>query len=165
MTTTAKHLIRIALAAGTAALAAVLLLCGPGRAAGGTTETLHVYDKVLSVKMTRADGTVVGRPPYPEPAPGDTIDIVSLEYAGNHGKHARRPFGSGHARCVFPAQPGPPDCVSHIAIASSMLVFEGDPGTLVLGTGRYRGAKGRVLSSVNVGGGNDSDIVARITRR
>jgi hypothetical protein len=46
-----------------------------------------------------------------------------------------------------------------------MLVFEGNPGTLVLGTGRYLGATGRVLSNTTVGNGNDSDIVARITLR
>jgi hypothetical protein len=54
--------------------------------------------------------------------------------------------------------------VSHIAFGSSMLVFQSNPGKLTLGTGRYMGATGRVLSSKEVG--NDAnDVVARITLR
>ena len=34
-----------------------------------------------------------------------------------------------------------------------------------LGTGKYLGARGRVLSNTTVGNGNDSDVVARITLR
>ena len=70
----------------------------------------------------------------------------SLEYAGNHVKHAKKASGTNHLRCTF-GTAGPPDCVSHVAFGASMLVFEGFPGTLVLGTGKYLGATGRVLSN------------------
>jgi hypothetical protein len=59
---------------------------------------------------------------------------------------------------------GPPTCESHVALGGSLLVFTGDPGTLTNGTGIYQGAKGRVISSKDVG--NDaSDVVARIQLR
>ena len=63
--------------------------------------------------------------------------------------------------CVF--ADGPPDCVTHVAIRGSLLIFRGDPGTLINGTGRYQGATGRVLSDKPVSGG--SNIVARIHLR
>ena len=44
-----------------------------------------------------------------------------------------------------------------------MLVFRGNPGTLINGTGRYQDATGRVLSNTQVPGGSDS--VARIRLR
>lgn len=169
MTNAMKDLIRSTAAAGAVAgIAAAVLLVPAGNAASahaGKTQTLRFYDKVVSVQITKADGTVVAKPPFPEPGPGDTLDVVSLEFAGNHVKHARKANGSSHLRCVFPATPGPPDCVSHVAFGSSMLVFAGNPGKVVLGTGRYLGATGRVLSNRTVGNGNDSDVVARITLR
>ncbi len=55
---------------------------------------------------------------------------------------------------------GEPNCESQVAIGGSLLIFGGNPGTLIDGTGRYQGATGRVISSREVRGG--SDIVARI---
>jgi hypothetical protein len=166
MTSITRHLSRSIAAAGVVAgLCAAMFLATAGQAAGGKTQTLRFYDKVVSVQVTKADGTVVAKPPFPEPGPGDTLDVVSHDFAGTHAKHARQAGGSSHLRCVFPATPGPPDCVSHVAFGSSMLVFEGNPGKVILGTGKYLGAKGRVLSSTTIGGGNDSDVVARVTLR
>lgn len=169
MTNAMQDLIRSTAAAGAlAGVCAAALLAPAGTAASahaGKTRTLRFYDKVVSVQITKADGTVVAKPPFPDPRAGDTLDVVSLDFAGNHARHARRAGGSTHLRCVFPATPGPPDCVSHVAFGSSMLVFAGNPGTVVLGTGRYLGATGRVLSNRTVGGGNDSDVVARVTLR
>jgi hypothetical protein len=161
MSIPAKYLIRTILAAGIAAgLCAALLFASAGQAAGGKTQTLRFFDKVVFTKHTAADGTVVTR----EPQAGDVLDVISLEFAGNHARHAKKPSGTSHLRCTFVAPAGPPDCVSHVAFGGSMLVFEGFPGTLVLGTGRYVGATGRVISNKDVGG-NNSDIVARITLR
>lgn len=163
MPISAKYLIRIILAAGVAAgLCAALILASPGEAAGGKTQTLRFFEQPVSLTLTRADGTVVRRAPYPEAKAGEVLDIASLAYAGNHTKHAKKASASSHLRCTFVAA-GPPDCVSHVALGSSMLVFEGYPGKLVLGTGKYLGATGRVLSNTTVGNTNDSDIVARIT--
>src|SRR5690242_7327840 len=128
MTSITRHLSRSIAAAGVVAgLCAAMFLATAGQAAGGKTQTLRFYDKVVSVQVTKADGTVVAKPPFPEPGPGDTLDVVSLDFAGTHAKHARKAGGSSHLRCVFPATPGPPDCVSHVAFGSSMLVFEGNP--------------------------------------
>lgn len=161
MSITSRHLIRgtvlpLALAATCGAAA---LLPAAGGAAGGKTQTLRFFDKVVSTKLTAPDGSVVHR----EPAAGDVLDVVSVEYAGNHATHAKAPSGTNHLRCVF-GTAGPPDCTSHVAFGGSMLVFEGYPGTLVLGTGKYLGATGRVVSNRDVGH-NNSDIVARITLR
>jgi len=162
MPISAKYLIRVILAAGVAAgLCAALIFASSGAAARGTTQILRFFDKPVSLTVTQADGTVIARPPYPEAQAGDVLDVVSLDYAGNHARHARKATGSTHLRCTFAAA-GPPDCVSHVAFGSSMLVFEGSPGTVALGTGKYLGATGRVLSSKEVGD-NASDIVARIT--
>jgi hypothetical protein len=125
---------------------------------GHKTQTLRFFDKPTSLTLTTSDGKVIDKPPYPEAKPGDTLDVYSLDFAGNHRHHAKRWTASGHVHCVFGT--GEPDCVGHTAIGGSLLVFEGSPGTLVAGTGRYAGATGRVLKNKEVKGG--SDIVARI---
>jgi hypothetical protein len=142
-----------------ACAAGVAVLLPSTGQASGRTQTLRVYDKPVSTTLTHADGTVVAHAPYPEPKAGDTLDVDSLDYAGNHVHHARRWLGSTHLRCVF--GDGPPACESHVAIGGSMLVFTGSPGKVTNGTGIYQGAKGRVTSSKEVG--NDaSDVDARI---
>jgi hypothetical protein len=144
--------------------ASAFLLWPAGGGAASRTQTLRFYDQPVSIKLTRADGTVVARPPYPEARPGDTLDVSSLEYAGNHARHAKRWTASAHLRCVF--RSGPPTCESHVAIGGSLLVFTGNPGTLTHGTGIYLGATGRVISNTEVPGTDDgSDIVAKIRLR
>jgi hypothetical protein len=131
--------------------------------ASRSTQTLRFYDKQVSLKLIKADGTVVNRAPFSEPQPGDTLDANSLDYRGTHRRHAKRRMGSTHLVCKFGT--GEPDCVSHFAIGGSMLVFQGNPGKVVNGTGKYQGATGRVVSSKQIGNTNDSDIVARIRLR
>ena len=144
------------------AAACALVLSPVAAQAAGRTQTLHVFDKVVSVKITHADGTVVTHPPFADPQPGDVLDANSLDYRGNHKHHDKKWFASSHVRCVFGTAGGPPTCESHIAIGGSLLVFTGDPGTLTNGTGIYQGATGRVLSNKTIGDGNDSDVVIRI---
>jgi hypothetical protein len=145
---------------GACTIAASLAVTLP--AAGQTsrrTQTLRYFDKPVSITLTRADGTVVKRVPYPQAKPGDALDVNSLDYVGTHSKHDARWFGSSHLRCVFRA--GPPACESHVAIGGSLLVFTGNPGKVTDGTGIYQGATGRVISAKEVG--NDAnDVVARI---
>lgn len=163
-----KHLIRRALGGGAVAAAcAVALLPGASAATGphhphARAETLRLYVATSTVTVTRADGTVVRRPPYPRARPGDVLDVTDRVFAGTHRRHGRRPLGTDHLRCVFAAS-GPPDCISHVALGGSLLVFVGDPGTILLGTGRYAGARGRVLVTREVAGG--SDVVVRVVRR
>jgi hypothetical protein len=127
-------------------------------AAAGKVQTLHFFSKDVSVRITTADGTVIRKPPYPEAKPGDVLEVNSLDYAGNHRNHAARWSASQHLRCVFST--GEPNCESQVAIRGSLLIFGGNPGTLINGTGRYQGATGRVISNREVRGG--SDVVARI---
>lgn len=169
MTIPTKSLIRIVLAAGVAAgLCAALLFASSGQAAGGKTETLRIFEKTRSIQLTKADGTVLKKRPLPEPKAGDVLDIVFDVFTGNHVKHAKKASGTDHLRCTFVAA-GPPNCVSHAAFGSSMLVVEGNPGKVVLGTGKYLGASGRVVSNKEVKGAptsslahNNIDVVARI---
>ena len=127
----------------------------------GKEETLRYYVKDVSMTIAHADGTVVRRPPYPAPAAGDVMVINSLDYRGDHARHATHWSGSEYVRCVF-AQ-GPPACTVTVALGSSLLVFNGSSGMLVNGTGRFQGAQGRVLSQKEVPGG--ADVIARIRLR
>jgi hypothetical protein len=144
------------------ALLATAAISSAGAAAAGKTETLRMFAKDVSIRVTHADGTVVRKAPFPEPQPGDTLDVNALDYVGNHRHHAKRWSASHHLRCVF-ADSGAPDCESQVAIGGSLLIFRGFPGTLIDGTGRYQGASGRVISNKEVNGG--SDIVARVQLR
>lgn len=147
--------------AAPAVASALVLWPGAGLAASHT-QTLRFFDKPVSIKLTHADATVVDHAPYPDPKPGDTLDVNSLDYRGNHLHHAKRSMASTHLRCVFGA--GEPTCESHVAIGGSLLIFTGDPGTLSNATGVYQGATGRVVSSKELAN-NASDIVARIRLR
>ena len=123
------------------------------------TQTLRFFDRTDMLTLTHADGTVVAHPPFPDAKPGDRLDVYASEFAGNHSHHAKRPSGSSHVVCMFSDAPEP-DCVSHVAFGGSMLIFRGDPGTVIGGTGRFLHASGRVISSQEVSGG--SDVVAKI---
>ena len=131
-----------------------------GHAADKTT-TLRYFVKDVSLTLTQADGTVVDRPPFPEAAPGDVLDVTSLLFRGDHRRHAKRWSASSHLRCVFGT--GQPDCESQVAIGGSLLVFRGNPGTLTIGTGRFQGATGRVVKNKQVPGG--LNVVAKIRLR
>ena len=146
----------IALAA--VAVAALAVSSAGAAGAGPKTQTLRFFDKPTSITLTEADGKVIDNPPYPEPKPGDVLNVYSVDFAGNHRHHAKRWTASSHVRCVFGA--GAPDCESQTAVGGSLLLFSGNPGTLTAGTGRYAGATGRVLKNNEVKGG--SDIVVRI---
>ena len=153
---------RLTVLAFLVAAASAVLLVPSVSGAPGRTVTLRFFDKPISITLTHADGTAVTHAPYPEPKSGDTLDISSLDYVGTHVKHAGKWTGSTHLRCVFAA--GPPQCTSHVALGNSMLVFTGNPGTVMLGTGIYAGATGRVVSSKEVSD-NASDVVAKIQLR
>jgi hypothetical protein len=139
---------------------AALMAPEPGSAAG-RTQTLRFFDQPVSMTLTRSDGTVVANPTAP-PAPGDVLDVYSLDFRGTHRHHAKRWMGSSHLRCVFGT--GEPACESHVAIGGSMLIFKGNPGTVTGGTGLYRGATGRIVSAKEVGD-NATDVVAKIRLR
>ena len=155
-----EHRIRVAAGVAAATLCALAFWPGAGQAAR-KTETLRFFSKDVSQTVTTADGSVIRKSPYPEPKQGDILEINSLDYVGNHRKHAKRWSASHHLRCVFST--GEPDCLTHVAVGGSLLIFSGYPGTLVNGTGRYQGATGRVLSNDEAPGG--SDVVARIHLR
>ena len=154
---------------GLVAAAAAGALTASGSAAAGKTETLRLFEQTRSIQLTKADGRVLDRLPIAEPQPGDVLDAVFDLYAGDHVKHGKTRLGSDHLRCTFVAA-GPPTCVSHATIGRSMLVVEGTPPRITLGTGRFAGATGRVVSAKEVAQAppselahNDIDVVARVT--
>jgi hypothetical protein len=122
------------------------------------THTLRFFDRTDKLTLRHADGSVVTHPTA-EPVAGDTLDVYSTEFAGNHSHHAKQASGSSHLVCTFTDAPEP-DCVSHVAFGGSILIFRGNPGTVVGGTGRFLHASGRVLTGKEVPGG--SDVVAKL---
>ena len=98
------------------------------------------------------------RPPSGPPKAGDVMEINSIDFKGNHKKHAKKAFGSDYLRCTFGDDPENPDCFGYTAIKGSMLRFHGFD--IIGGTGRYLGASGKVVKSKEVKGG--SDFVVRI---
>jgi hypothetical protein len=155
---TRRHISSVAALAGAAAAVGIIAAPGASQAAH-STQALRFYDKQASIKLTHADGTE-GKPPLGDPKPGDVLEINSLDYRGTHAKHAKHWTASTHLVCRFGT--GAPDCVSHVAIGASMLVFSGNPGTVTNGTGIYQGATGRVLSSKDIAGTDDADVVVQI---
>ena len=154
-----NHTLRIA------AVVAGFAVAGTASAsAAGKTETLRFFSKVDKVTLTHADGTVVTDPSVQAVA-GDRLDVFASDFAGNHKRHAKRSTASEHVVCMFTAASPEPDCTAHVAIGGSMLIFQGYPGTVVGGAGRYLGATGKVISNKTVGNSNDSDVVAKITLR
>jgi hypothetical protein len=141
-----------------AASAALLIgLAGP-TAAQAKTETLRAFSKVQQFTYTTADGTVTHAPPSAPPKAGDVMEIDSIDFKGNHKKHAKKAFGSDYLRCTFGADPENPECFGYTAIKGSMLRFHGFD--IIGGTGRYLGASGKVVKSKEVKGG--SDFVVRV---
>ena len=137
------------------------LLPGAGQAAS-RTQTIKVFDKPVSIKVTHPDGTMVSHAPYPEPQAGDVLEVNSLDFVGNHAHHAKRATMSTHLRCTFAAAGTEPTCQSFVASGGSLLIFTGD--ALTDGTGIYQGATGRVVSMKELPD-DTSDIVARIRLR
>jgi hypothetical protein len=144
-----------------AAALAIVVLPG-GSQAASSTQTLRFYEKQTAIKLTHADGTEA-KPPLGDPKPGDVLEVNSLGYAGTHTHHAKHWTSSTHLICRFGT--GEPDCVSHFAIGGSMLVFSGNPGTVTNGTGIYQRATGKVVSSKEIAGTDDADVVAKIHLR
>jgi hypothetical protein len=45
---------------------------------------VRIYDKPVAITLTDTNGRITGRSPWPQPKPGDVLDVYSLDYAGNH---------------------------------------------------------------------------------
>src|SRR5689334_18820851 len=104
---------RTRLAALALAISAAVALPVSAQAAP-KTHTLRFYDRIDKLVVTHADGTVVDHPPFPDVRAGDTLEIFSSEFTGNHARHAKRASGSNHLVCRFSGAPEP-DCLSHVA--------------------------------------------------
>jgi hypothetical protein len=155
--TTHIRSIRILAGAAVAALLCIVAVSPPAGQAAGKTETLRFFSKPVSFTYTAADGTVTQGPPAGPPQAGDVFEIDSLDYAGTHKKHSKRPKGSDYLRCAFNGSPEP-DCTGFAAIGNSLLRFR--DMDVVGAIGRWK--SGKVLSNKEVEGG--SDFVLRLTR-
>jgi hypothetical protein len=149
--------IRTLIGVAVAALLLIVALSPPAGQAAGKTETLRFFSKPVFVTYTAADGTVSHRLPAGPPEAGAVFEIDSLDYAGTHKKHSKRPTGSDYLRCEFKSIPEP-DCTGYAAIGGSLLRFRGMD--LVGAIGRWK--SGKVLSNKEVEGG--SDIVLKLRR-
>jgi hypothetical protein len=150
--------IRTIAGAAVTALLCIVALSPPAGQAAGKTETLKFFSKPVSFTYTTADGTVSHRPPAGPPEAGAVLEIDSLDYAGTHRKHSKRPKGSDYLRCAFNAGPEP-DCTGYAAIGGSLLRFRGME--VVGAIGRWK--SGKVLSNKEVEGG--SDFVLQLRRK
>ena len=129
-------------------------------AAAARPRRLRFFSKTAALTVTHADGTVIDKPPYPEPSPATCSTSSPLDFAGNHRRHEARPSAS-RARALHVHRRRPsPTAESHVAIGGSLLIFHGRE--VVAGTNRFAGATGRVVSSKEVEGG--TDVVVRVTR-
>jgi hypothetical protein len=149
--------IRTLIGGAVAALLCVVALAPAAGHAAGKTDTLKFFSKPVSFTYTAADGTVTHQPPSGPPQAGDVMEIDSLDYAGTHKKHSKRPKASDYLHCSFSGSPEP-DCTGYAAIGGSLLRFHGMD---VIGAiGRWKG--GKVLSNKEVKGG--SDFVLKLDR-
>jgi hypothetical protein len=102
----------------------------------------------------------VSRPPFPDAAAGDVLEVLGTDYRGDHRHHAKRPLGTDYLRCVFSTAPEPA-CTSAVAIGGSLLIFSGDPARLVAATGAYAGMSGSATTKEAPGG---TDAVVALHR-
>ncbi len=133
--------------AAIATAAAVPGLTG-AQASNGKTQLLRIFDKPVAITLTGSSGQVTSHAPYPQPKPGDILDVYALDYTGNHVHHATHWTMRSHLTCTFVQ--GPPTCESHIATGSSLLIFHGNK--FVGGTGNYQGATERILGNKEIRG-------------
>jgi hypothetical protein len=122
------------------------------------SDTLRVFEHTDRLVLTQATGrsSATRRSRTPSPATGWTSTRGCSAETTPVTRSARSARTTSCARSATPE----PDCISHVALGGSMLIFAGDPGTVVGGTGRYLHATGRVISSKEVKGGDD--VVAKI---
>jgi hypothetical protein len=155
------HTHRRRIVAGALAIAACAAVATPALAGQTDTRTLRLYEKTTDVRLTDATGKE--KPPGP-PAAGDVLDVSGVLYAGNHRKHAKRPSGTDHTRCVFTA-PDAGTCQGEVAIGGSLILVRselgGNPFTAWWGTGRFKGITGTGSTTSVSEESNDSDVVLR----
>jgi hypothetical protein len=148
------HILTLAIA-----LAAALVLAPGAFAAKRKIETIRAFSKPVSFTYTSVDGTVTQGPPAAPPRAGDVFEIDSMDFRGNHRRHAKRSTMSSYLRCTFlPSLE--PDCYGYVAIGGSLLRFHNFD--LIGGTGRYQGATGRTIKNQEVPGGSDFVIRVRL---
>src|SRR4051812_22735308 len=68
-------------------VAAVIAVCctaalwpAVGHAAEGRQVTIRVFSKMVGLKLTKPDGTVITTQQEEDPQPGDVLDVYSLDY-------------------------------------------------------------------------------------
>lgn len=142
-------------------------LAGGAQRGAGKTITLRFYSVVTSFTYTRADGTVVQRPPQ-APSAGDQMEIVELAYKGTHQNHARKWSITSHTVCVFKSAKGAPTCDGQSAVGGNQMLFfhtPADSAPIVSGgTGRYAGATGKAAMT-EIANTNNSDVTVVVHLR
>jgi hypothetical protein len=149
--------------AGALVIAATAAVATPALGGQSQTKTLRFFARANDFSLTTADGT----PKQGPPAAGDILDVAGVLYRGDHRRHARRPSGTDHTRCVFTG-PESGTCQGEVALGGSLILVRsalgGNPFTAWWGTGRFKGITG-TGTSTSVGETNDSDVVLRYRLR
>jgi hypothetical protein len=155
----------LAVAVGLACAAALSLLVASSASAA---TTLHFFQKQESSTTVGPNGQPLS--PNAAPTVGDSFVSTDLDYVGTAKHHAKAWTASDHLVCTFTSiagMGGTATCNGQIAIGGSMLLaqnvnltFSSSP-TLVVpingGTGKFRGAHGRVKST-SIGNTNNSEL-------
>jgi hypothetical protein len=148
------------LLAGVLATAAAAAVATPAVAGRSQTKTLRFYEKPDQISLTTADG----RPKQGPPAAGDILDVAGVLYRGDHRRHARRPSGTDHTRCVITG-PDNGTCQGEVALGGSLILVRselgGNPFEVWYGTGRFKGITGTGTATTVSEERNDSDVVLR----
>jgi hypothetical protein len=148
------------LVAGVLATAAAAAVATPAIAGQSQIKTLRFFEKPSGVSLTTADGTAKQGPP----AAGDILDVAGVLYKGDHRRHARRPAGTDHTRCVFTG-PESGTCQGEVALGGSLILVRsalgGNPFEVWYGTGRYTGITGTGTTTTVDEETNASDVVLR----
>lgn len=163
-----QHISRLARRIGTAC--AIATLSSAGTAVGASAETaktLHLFARALSSGVFQANGKPLGATAAPQP--GDYLIGTDIDYLGDHKKHSKNPVGTDNAVCTFTtATTG--ICDEVIAVGGSLLLFDhvtvdfgmAKPVSRITGgTGKFKGARGRLIVTPGVDHTNNSNFSVR----
>jgi hypothetical protein len=137
------------------------------------TTTFRYFSKNISQEFTTAGGTALA--PNANPAVGDQFLTLGDDYKGSDTHYGKELAASDALHCFFTVETSTEflgNCVGVISIGGSLIIsvsqqnFASNATTTVYpitsGTGIFKGATGRVVSS-DVGKTNNTDFTVEVT--
>ena len=122
--------------------------------------------KFFSHNVTTSITDPSGKPLTGGPVAGAKLVVTDVNYAGNHKRHARRYTSTDHLVCSFTG-PATGVCDGQFTVGPSMLLSENVTidfsakltFPITGGTGKYRGAKGTIVSTSIPGSADTDDVI------